>query len=454
MLAQLRDKGPIAVVDGGFTLNKSGPMSDGPGVLEQRQIKAALIASALAEGGIDAMALGADDWRLGTQFVRDLVSEHNLPVLAANLTCDGGAPFAASQVVTIGDRRLGIVGVTDGAVDGCEVAPMRPALVAAAEKLPEVDLVLGLIPVRHDRDLGPFTTGEELPIDVVVDARGTPAGAGGQARDGAWFVGAGTRAKSLGVMRLHFADPDAPWSMAGLADKIALQVERMTARRASTEGQLAQQTDPAMQKRLSERIEAYTTQIESLREQMASASGAQGNQIRLEQVDLDDSFADHGPTQARVDAAKSKITMAGSSDPRKFVPRIVAQGPYAGGEACAGCHPAEHSQWSRTGHARAWAALVAEDRALDHECWSCHVTGAGAPGGPVGPEASGGYRDVQCEACHGPARDHLADPETIKPVADPSIEVCTACHDGEQDGGRFDAATYRSRVVHAAAAEP
>ncbi|MEO0606474.1 MAG: multiheme c-type cytochrome, partial [Myxococcota bacterium] len=80
----------------------------------------------------------------------------------------------------------------------------------------------------------------------------------------------------------------------------------------------------------------------------------------------------------------------------------------------------------------------------------CHVTGAHRRGGPSAPKGTGSYRDVQCEACHGPSRAHAERPDdaSLRPVRSPDEATCRTCHDGEQDGGRFDLATYLPQVVH------
>ncbi len=104
------------MVDAGGSL---GPRRRSTGAdLEQRRIKAELIARSWALGGIDAVALGEADWGLGAEFVRSLVAETDLPVLAANLSCDG-KDFPGSKVVRSPAGRVGLVGVTVGPVDGC-----------------------------------------------------------------------------------------------------------------------------------------------------------------------------------------------------------------------------------------------------------------------------------------------------------------------------------------------
>jgi hypothetical protein len=356
------------------------------------------------------------------------------------------------MVVERGGYKIGFIGVTSGEVEGCEVGDQGAAIRVAVEALPQVDLTVGLLPARDDRELGVWTRGG-LPLDVILDARGRHAGATPEQRGDSWLFGAGARGKHVGVLQLTRMPGGKGWAPENQGDAAEKQLETSRIRLKSVESRLAQLGeggDAAARKRLVAQQEAYTERIADLEAQLAAAEEGGTNRLSVFEVALSRDVADHPETHARVEAAKEKITAAAGTDPTRFVPRIVSEGPFAGGAVCISCHRTEHAQWSRTGHARAWNALVAEKRALDDDCWSCHVTGHGAEGGPPDAEASGPWRDVQCEACHGPSREHAADPEgaATQPVRDPDQQVCTACHDGEQDGGRFDWETYRPRVMH------
>src|SRR5690606_32526246 len=125
--------------------------------------------------------------------------------------------------------------------------------------------------------------------------------------------------------------------------------------------------------------------------------------------DLSRDVADHPATAAWVADGLAKIEALEA--PAAVDGWVAPAGsPYAGADACAGCHEAEHAQWRGTPHANAWATLERERRAMDADCYACHATGVGADGGPTRPAAVGGLRDVQCEACHGPSRAHAARP--------------------------------------------
>ena len=292
--------------------------------------------------------------------------------------------------------------------------------------------------------------GATVPADVVIDARGRPPMGLAEVQAGTQIVGGGSRGKSLGVLQLHFGGASS-WVFADV-DTLETRIDRTETLLGNARNRAEAATTEAASNRYIQQIQLYEQQLEGLNRQRLLAQSATGNRIMVTQVDLDRTVADHAPTQAKVDAAKQRITAAASANPRAFVPRVVAQGPFAGGETCVACHREQHLQWSTTAHARAWKALLDEDRAFDSACWSCHVTGADTDGGPRSPREAAGFHDVQCEACHGPARAHVASPGEVKPVRNPPLEVCTACHDGEQDGGRFDASTYRPKILHTPAA--
>ncbi len=105
---------------------------------------------------------------------------------------------------------------------------------------------------------------------------------------------------------------------------------------------------------------------------------------------------------------------------------------YRGSASCTSCHPETYKIWMESRHAQAWATLVQAERDYDPGCVSCHVTGYAIEKGFAGADAPRPLVDVGCEACHGPAGDHVeeGDPPT-------TIASCAACHDRHHSPG-FD----------------
>ena len=123
------------------------------------------------------------------------------------------------------------------------------------------------------------------------------------------------------------------------------------------------------------------------------------------------------------------------------------KGDWVGADSCRACHEKQFEDWRTTPHARAYVTLLKEKRQYDQDCWSCHVTGAGMPGGPQTPKEVGHLRNVQCESCHGAGRKHIEDPRTDM-VKDPGEAHCKTCHSDEQTEGRFEYSEYLPKVQH------
>ena len=118
---------------------------------------------------------------------------------------------------------------------------------------------------------------------------------------------------------------------------------------------------------------------------------------------------------------------------------------YAWAAACQKCHPAEYDSWAKTKHATAFERLSGSEQ--EKECVGCHVTGAKEKVVENGKIVNKG---IQCEACHGAAAAHVADP-TVKTglVVKPPAETCVECHSDK--GPHFKGFWYDAMkgLVHA-----
>ncbi|MCA9566652.1 MAG: hypothetical protein KC656_02375 [Myxococcales bacterium] len=430
------------LLDGGESLVKQ--MKGGGAKSARDRAKADLIASEWKALGLDAAAVGPTEWALlGRDAVMELV-ESGYPAVAADLVCDGKRPLPAAKVLERSGRKLGVVAITGAPVEGCVVTePLHAIEQAVALLAPEdVDATVLLWPTRGEEAHSAALKG--LGVDFVVDASGRYGKTGSLQRAGSsWLVGVGSMTKAVGVLGL--TPGEGGYFFADHAKSLPVRRTDLERRLATAESAVGD--DPTgVRKRLRDRLLA---DLESLKaEEGALASGAAG-QMTFEIVTLDEKIADHPEVQARVEAVKGGFGMLPDASPAEILARRLegpADSAYAGEAVCATCHPAEDAQWRKTGHSRAYTVLLKDRRNLDDACYSCHVTGAGTA--VTSPEAAGGLVHVQCEACHGPARAHAADPAANKPVRDPDEATCRTCHDGERDQGQFDFATYRPKVVH------
>lgn len=131
-----------------------------------------------------------------------------------------------------------------------------------------------------------------------------------------------------------------------------------------------------------------------------------------------------GPTGIWLLALGLLLTVGGAA---------VAEKTYVGSQTCASCHEQEYKNYStyaKKSHSyRAVEKMAAGLTATElRDCYSCHTTGYGKPGGFVSKEATPELKDAGCEVCHGPGSLHAQSGAATDIDRRPSPEVCESCH--------------------------
>jgi predicted CXXCH cytochrome family protein len=111
-----------------------------------------------------------------------------------------------------------------------------------------------------------------------------------------------------------------------------------------------------------------------------------------------------------------------------FTGPLVSPPIYVGVNNCSSCHPDSHANWAQTAHATAFDTLVAGGNENNELCFPCHTVGYGEPSGFVNLSTTPYLAGVQCEVCHGPGSNHLADPENAPLAVNVSSAQCGVCH--------------------------
>ena len=428
--------------------------------LSQQRRKGQLQLDAFSLVGMDGMVPGDGDLALGPDWLAAEVSRTGVPMLAANLSCGGEAPFAPARTVARDGITLGIVGLLGASVkvpDGCEVADPRTSLEAALPVVQGADLVVLL---SHQDPKEVEAVLEEVHgVDLVVSGGTGASHADPRALPGAaLLLASGSRGKKLGKAAITLVPGAAGFEAEAAREKLEDKQRRTERKKASAE----QQREAALEEgnergveRADKRIAFYDRELVELGaelEALQTEDQPVRHRLSHELVGLTVAVADHPETAALLAAAKEEIESRRTT--RRPVPAAPTQGPFVGSSVCSGCHPGPAAQWSQTPHAHAWTTLVAQKRSQDLDCFGCHVTGAFHDEGPKDPAAVPvSLQGVGCEACHGPGREHVQNPSASNVIGSPEEAVCTQCHDGVQDEGRFDHAAYRAKVVHGPAGE-
>ncbi|MDK2955347.1 MAG: hypothetical protein PWQ57_843 [Desulfovibrionales bacterium] len=119
-------------------------------------------------------------------------------------------------------------------------------------------------------------------------------------------------------------------------------------------------------------------------------------------------------------------------------PAMTDSATYVGSKACSECHEEEfnnYMKYSKKSTSAHSVKIMASDltEAELKDCFTCHTTGYGKPGGFVSFEKTPELGNAGCEVCHGPGSLHVesgGDPEFIK--ADLSLKDCEVCHNNER----------------------
>lgn len=113
---------------------------------------------------------------------------------------------------------------------------------------------------------------------------------------------------------------------------------------------------------------------------------------------------------------------------------------YVGSEVCAECHQTEYgnfSKYAKKAHSSKSIQIMTSDLSDEEvkECFACHTTGYGKPGGFKSFEETPKLANAGCEVCHGPGSRHAeegGDRDLIKSKL--SIKDCETCHNAERVG--------------------
>ena len=119
---------------------------------------------------------------------------------------------------------------------------------------------------------------------------------------------------------------------------------------------------------------------------------------------------------------------------------------YVGESHCQACHMEIHQRWQASAHASAMETLEDVEKTHDPDCLSCHAVGFNEDEGFLDVSSTPELANVQCESCHGPAKQHLEN-LLIKPSPSASEEQCLSCHTKEHSPA-FDFKAYWKKLNH------
>lgn len=306
----------------------------------------AILAGEMAMG-LAAHNIGASELAFGTDVIKRLASDANIPFISANI-CDSSGQLIVEpmKIVKRGEHSFAIIGVIDPqfASGDVQVKQPRQAILDLLDQFD--DSVDGIIVLAYLPRESLLELAKQLPeVDAVI---GGPTGQTIAATQrGATWVASSTN-KGKFVVELGF--------------------------------------DPAS-------AERWTGQVIEVDDSLTDDSIQIANLDAFHQT-LED--ADFEASQTGLSASR----LLNSNSANQF----------AGNDACRNCHSQDGTHYSSTSHSIAWETLQANRSHVDPFCQQCHTTGYGANSGFASMKKTPQLFDVGCESCHGPSSAHVQNP--------------------------------------------
>lgn len=383
---------------------------------EAGPLKTANLLEGMATIGFDVVNVGEKDLAGGIAGFRSLAEKSKLALISGNFIYrDTGeqlfAPYVIREYELASGRRirLGYLGLNalnsafaKDAGDG-RIVMMRDPVEGVKLHLPalrpRVDLVvlLGNLPLRDLTNVLEAAPG----IDLALISHGPRISPGGNLETiaGRPVLYAGDQGKRLGEVRVVLGAKDEPPSF--WANQILL-TQRYPA-------------EPKLQA-LIDRTIARVNEIHRQRAEKAAASpGRPGSPV------------------------------APARTPAGPAPPAPEARPFLTANSCATCHGEAYDIYLQSGHAHAFDTLVKANQDFNPECVKCHVTGWEQPAGFVNARQTPDLANVQCEACHGNASEHVLDPS--RPFGKVPPRACFSCHTRE-NSPEFVFFKYWHKIKH------
>jgi 2',3'-cyclic-nucleotide 2'-phosphodiesterase (5'-nucleotidase family) len=350
-------------VDSGDLLNEEEEVTES--VEQAAKLKAELIAKIYNKIGVDAINVGELDLALGINFLKDLAKKQNFPLISANLVDSNNAPIFKPYIVKkVNGKNVGIFGVIgDTSEMTAKVNDITKGAASVQDPLKAAESIVKELSGKVDYMIA--LTHQGTNRDWVIARRVTGIDL---------VVGGHDKQKTK--------DPNE-------ADKTLIV-------QAGEKNQ-------------------YQGMLE------VTLDGTRKWQNSL--VPYGDEAPSDASVKAMISAYNDQLaSLYSSSDSKPAAAQVSLRLT-----ACETCHADQVKKWQATDHAKAYETLVKKSKQFDPNCIRCHTTRYNQPEGFSMKLQQPELVNVQCESCHGFAKEHLSDMKEI-PTRKPAVSLCVTCH--------------------------
>jgi len=360
----LKNQSGLVIVDSGDLLNEDEELPES--VVQASKLKAELIAQIYGKIGIDAVNVGELDLVLGINFLKELAKKENFPLISANLVDEKNEPLFKRYVVKkVSGKSIGIFGVIGDTSEMSEkVGRITNGTASIQDPLKAAESIVQELAGKVD-------------YMIALTHQGTN-------RD--WVIARRVKGIDL-VVGSHDKQKT----------KDPYEAEKTLIVQAGEKGQYLGVLEVAM-------------------------DGTKAAKNTL--APLGEEIADSPAIKAMISAYNDKVAeiYGGSSESKPAAGSVTLKL-----SACEPCHSEQVKQWHTTDHAHAYETLSKKSKQFEPKCLACHTTRFEQPDGFMMKQQQMELVNVQCECCHGSAKEHLSDMKPI-PTPKPTMALCVKCH--------------------------
>jgi hypothetical protein len=333
-------------------------------IQQSARLKAELITQIYNKIGIDAVNVGELDLVLGIDYLKELAKKQNFPFISANLVDEKEAPIFNRYVIKkVNGKSIGIFGVIG---DTSEMSAKVNEITKGAASVQDPMVAAAAI-VKE--------LSGKVDYLIALTHQGTN-------RD--WVI-----ARRVPGIDLVVGGHDKQKTKEPLGPENTLIVQ------AGEKGQ-------------------YQGMLEILMD------GTKKAQNSL--VPYDDAIQNDPAIKAMITEYNDKLAeMYGGGESKPAANAVLRL------SACEPCHGTQVEKWKTSPHAKAYDTLVKKSKQFDPNCLKCHTTRYDQPEGFNMKVMQPELVNIQCESCHGFAKEHLSDMKPI-PIKDPTASSCIKCH--------------------------
>jgi 2',3'-cyclic-nucleotide 2'-phosphodiesterase (5'-nucleotidase family) len=293
----------VLVLDAGNALFKS-PM---PGGDPKEKERAGLLLELMDAMGTTAMAVGTRDLTLGTDFLTGSMKGKKMKLLSANLVDAAGKRlFPASTVVTVGEVKFGLVGLSPegpaGGQQGVAGKPPVPAAIAEARRLrtqEKVDVVVVLAAVPYP-DAVKLSQEAGNSVDFILQSHDNRGQGVAQRNDFATLVPTGERGRQIGHLALSVGGKG-PFVDLSEAERARQNLKILDTNLQQARQSLAAAKDERTRKTWEETIASFEARRKDLARQVEPGKQGLERTHRLSYIQLGGNVQDDAEVKKRVE---------------------------------------------------------------------------------------------------------------------------------------------------------